>query len=105
MGEMGAKDRKDFTVIGDNVNIASRIQGLAPPNEIWISGRMLTELEDLRQFFIEVDSSKLKGKAQAFPIFKFEPEKLQRAKQIILLEENDNYKKELLIKQKKLINR
>ncbi len=62
-GNMGSPKRLEFTVIGDNVNVASRLCGLAAGGEVIISQDTYDHVKD---FFIchELPPAKVKGKAE-----------------------------------------
>lgn len=69
-GSVGAKTRKDFTSIGDVVNLAARLEGA---NKVYGSKSIITEtvFEKLRNSFVcrELDFITVKGKTQPVRIY------------------------------------
>ncbi|MBN2652780.1 MAG: PAS domain-containing protein [Spirochaetales bacterium] len=67
-GNLGSSRRMDYSIIGDTVNIAARLEGLAGPGEIIIT-------ESTRQFLPKEfklesrDKVKVKGKADSLSIY------------------------------------
>jgi adenylate cyclase len=69
VGNVGTSDAMNYTVIGDAVNVAARLQGLAKAGEILMSNRVQAFLEDTHV----VDHSgltKLRGRQEPIDIYR-----------------------------------
>lgn len=75
-GNMGSPQKMDYTVIGDNVNLAARLEANAPGGRIFVSDSTYQETKDKIEY-TELESIMVKGKKE--PVKIYEPIKLKGA--------------------------
>jgi adenylate cyclase len=66
-GNLGSPKRMEYTVIGDNVNVASRLTALAKGGEILISKQTFESIEDNSRLTV-IDRGKVSVKGKKLEI-------------------------------------
>jgi len=69
VGNIGSAGRTEYTVIGDSVNIASRICSSAPGGQVWIGAETYNQTKDYIEAE-ELEPQKLKGKAEPVIVYR-----------------------------------
>jgi adenylate cyclase len=71
LGILGSKNRRTLSVIGHHVNLASRLEGQARPNEILIDNNTFKEISELQSRFSKTRLV-LKGIREPVSVFSYE---------------------------------
>jgi adenylate cyclase len=69
VGNVGADVHRSFTVIGDTINLAARLQATAQPGEVVVGPMTRDELSD-RAALTPLGAAELKGKRQPVPVYR-----------------------------------
>jgi class 3 adenylate cyclase len=72
LGSIGSEDRRDFTAVGSNVNLCSRLCALAAAKEILVAESSYQLVQDLVAAQ-RLDPVKLKGFSEPVPVYRIGP--------------------------------
>jgi class 3 adenylate cyclase len=71
VGNVGADDHRSFTVIGDTVNLAARLQATARHGEVVVGPTTRDDLHG-RAVVVALGHVELKGKSEPVPVYRLD---------------------------------
>lgn len=74
MGAMGSKDRMDYTVLGDHVNLAARLCSAASPGQTLMAATSYQAIADHPEFkALPLTPISVKGKNEPIRVYDIQP--------------------------------
>ena len=75
VGNMGSKDRFSYDILGDEVNLAARLEGQTKNYGVTLilSGNAISKINSENDFFIQLDLISVKGKSEGVDIYTILP--------------------------------